>query len=416
MRAQALLSALFSAGVFAAPQYVRPAAFGWNDNTIRGVNLGGWLVLEPWITPSIFDQNNVIDEYTLAQKLGQNTLDVLQPHWDSWVTQDDFNKISSYGFNMVRLPIGFWAYDNAGLPYVQGAAPYVDKAIQWARNAQPNPVKVIIDLHGAPGSQNGFDNSGQRMDKPQWQQVDQGAVRTLAVLDQIQSKYGDSSYDDVVMGIELINEPNSGELDIDQIKQFVVNGYNQQRRYSQDRVVVVHDAFKNTNYYNGLLTPTSSPSGNNLAIDHHEYQCFSVGQVNLTAQEHLASVCNQASVYNGADKWTFVGEWSAAMTDCATWLNGHGVYSRYEGKYPGSSYVGSCADRNDISQWTQQMKEDTRAYIEAQMDSYEKNTRGWTFWNFKTENSGSGEWDAFALIEAGIFPQPLTQRLSTFKC
>jgi aryl-phospho-beta-D-glucosidase BglC (GH1 family) len=30
------------------------------------------------------------------------------------------------------------------------------------------------------------------------------------------------------------------------------------------------------------------------------------------------------------------------------------------------------------------------------------------FWNFKTE--GSPEWDAFALIDNGIFPQPLTSR------
>ena len=45
-----------------------------DDDTIRGVNLGGWLLLEPWITPSIFDEVNVgenkgkiVDEYTFAQ-------------------------------------------------------------------------------------------------------------------------------------------------------------------------------------------------------------------------------------------------------------------------------------------------------------------------------------------------------------
>ena len=45
-----------------------------NDDTIRGVNLGGWLILEPWITPSIFEEVNVgenkgkiVDEYTYAQ-------------------------------------------------------------------------------------------------------------------------------------------------------------------------------------------------------------------------------------------------------------------------------------------------------------------------------------------------------------
>jgi glucan 1,3-beta-glucosidase len=44
------------------------------DDLARGVNLGGWLMLEPWITPSIFEEVNVgdnylkvVDEYTYAQ-------------------------------------------------------------------------------------------------------------------------------------------------------------------------------------------------------------------------------------------------------------------------------------------------------------------------------------------------------------
>ncbi|KAF2148363.1 glycoside hydrolase family 5 protein [Myriangium duriaei CBS 260.36] len=427
MRLSISLLALSAASALAAPyaqvtrthqprDYVQPTAFAWNDGTIRGLNLGGWLVMEPWITRSIFDKYQVVDEYTLAQKLGDDTLGVLQPHWDSWVTQEDINKIASYGFNMVRVPIGFWAFDNAGLPYKKGSAPYLDKAIEWARQAQP-PLKVVIDLHGAPGSQNGFDNSGQKMNTAQWQSQDSGAKRTLAVLQLLQSKYGDASYDDVVMGIELLNEPNSGELDINQIKQFVIDGYNQQRNFSQSRVVVMHDAFKNTNYYNDFLTPSSSPSANNIAIDHHEYQVFSPDQVALSTQGHLDRICSQESVYNGANKWTFVGEWSAAMTDCAPYLNGFGIGSRYAGNFTTpSKAVGSCDKKNLIKDWDQQMKDDTRAFIEAQMDSYERNTRGWTFWNFKTENSAAAEWDAFALIEAKIFPQPLTDRKTHHKC
>lgn len=54
---------------------------------IRGVNLGGWLVLEPWITPSIFQAypfaKGIVDEYTLNAVLGtQEAHDsVLKPHW-----------------------------------------------------------------------------------------------------------------------------------------------------------------------------------------------------------------------------------------------------------------------------------------------------------------------------------------------
>ena len=29
---------------------------GCGDGLVRGVNLGGWLVLEPWITPKLFQQ------------------------------------------------------------------------------------------------------------------------------------------------------------------------------------------------------------------------------------------------------------------------------------------------------------------------------------------------------------------------
>lgn len=47
-----------------------------DDGKIRGVNLGGWLLLEPWITPVIFEEVNIganegliVDEYTYAQYL-----------------------------------------------------------------------------------------------------------------------------------------------------------------------------------------------------------------------------------------------------------------------------------------------------------------------------------------------------------
>jgi aryl-phospho-beta-D-glucosidase BglC (GH1 family) len=53
----------------------------------------------------------------------------------------------------VRIPIGYWAYDVApGEPFIQGQHNYLLKAISWA---QAYNIKVIIDLHGAPGSQNG---------------------------------------------------------------------------------------------------------------------------------------------------------------------------------------------------------------------------------------------------------------------
>ncbi len=103
-----------------------------------------------------------------------------------------------------------------------------------------------------------------------------------------------------------------------------------------------------------------------------------------------------------------VGEWTAAQTDCAPALNGWGMGARYDGTLGGSSYVGACGRQNDISQWDQDLRDDTRRYIEAQLDTFERHTQGWIFWNFKTE--GAAEWDAYRLIDAGIFPQPRSSR------
>lgn len=129
----------------------RELTFDYNNNKVRGVNLGGWFVLEPWITPSIFQEwsstRTVVDEYTYTQTLGKNEASSrLNNHWKTWITQNDFNQIAAAGLNHVRIPIGYWAINPLpGDPYVQGQLPILDQAIQWARGAG---LKVMIDLHG----------------------------------------------------------------------------------------------------------------------------------------------------------------------------------------------------------------------------------------------------------------------------
>jgi hypothetical protein len=119
---------------------------------VRGVNLGGWFVLEQWITPSTFDQwangSGVVDEYTYFQALGRSeATSRLTQHWNTWVTQAAFQSIAAAGLNHVRIPIRYWALNP--LPsdlYIQEQLPILDNAIGWARQAV---LKVILDLHGS---------------------------------------------------------------------------------------------------------------------------------------------------------------------------------------------------------------------------------------------------------------------------
>lgn len=196
MRASSLLSVLAAASAASA---AAPPGF------LRGVNIGAWLVLEKWMTPEVFDiAPSTDDEFTLCESLGADACrSHLESHWSGdWFDQNTVRDLQAAGINALRIPIGFWAFDNADTPYVQGAAEWMDKAIGWAREAN---MKVWVDLHGAPGSQNGFDNSGHA-GEVNWQK-DGNIERTRAVLVQMAKRYGTKEYKDVVAAIQLINEP-----------------------------------------------------------------------------------------------------------------------------------------------------------------------------------------------------------------
>lgn len=66
-------------------------------------------MFQPWITPSIFENtgnDNIIDEFTLGQLLNSTTAqEILQQHWETWITEDDFKAIKAAGLNHVRSVI-----------------------------------------------------------------------------------------------------------------------------------------------------------------------------------------------------------------------------------------------------------------------------------------------------------------------
>lgn len=84
-------------------------------------------------------------EYTYGQQYGSDT-DRLRDHWNTWITESDFEEMSSIGLNFARLPIGYWSViGGEGAPYVNGAYDYVGKAVGWAQN---HGIKLMLDLHG----------------------------------------------------------------------------------------------------------------------------------------------------------------------------------------------------------------------------------------------------------------------------
>lgn len=62
----------------------------WNNDRIFGVNLGGWLNTEPFITPALYEPfyPNAVDEYTLSQLLANSSAglqSVLEEHYATFI-------------------------------------------------------------------------------------------------------------------------------------------------------------------------------------------------------------------------------------------------------------------------------------------------------------------------------------------
>lgn len=405
-----------------------------DDFQYQGVALGGWLVLEPYITPSLFLTFNETsgnssdipkDEYHFCQKLGhEEASERLQKHWSTFYNELDFEDIKNYGFNMVRIPIGYWAYQLLDDdPYVQGADEYLEKAIEWAYN---QGLKVWIDLHGAPNSQNGFDNSGLfRSNKPGWQKKEEYVNLTRLVLIDIFAKYGSAEfsekYNDTILGIEVLNEPLGGELSMTKLKKFYDQAYIDAREVQDtNNTIVFHDAFQKSGYWNSYRNNNSNTTdvtrNYNILIDHHHYEVFTVNQLNSSIAEHIKNIKNYASGIEEELDYhpAVVGEWSAALTDCAPWLNSVNWGTRWEGTYPYDNdpieiqSIQNCANINVWDTWSKKHKENTRKFIEIQLDQYESKMTGWIFWCYKTETTI--EWDFKRLAEYGLFPQPFSSR------
>lgn len=144
------------------------------------------------------------------------------------------------------MQLGYWSvpltssdtnFTTSVTPYMPGAWPYFLQALHWARM---NGLRVIVDLHGAPGSQNGYDNSGQRTSNPTWGNDNTSVQRTLDIIKFIAEKAGG-----MIDVLELLNEPTAFRAGIqDVLKGYWQDGYNVVRQAAgNDIQVMIGDGF-----------------------------------------------------------------------------------------------------------------------------------------------------------------------------
>jgi glucan 1,3-beta-glucosidase len=342
---------------------------------LRGVNLGGWLVLEKWMTPSVFEGLNATDETTYCVELGGAAETRLKHHWQTFITRDDFAWLASIGINAVRIPIGHWifganypyhrTYGEYQHPFAEGGIDILDQAFVWAEELG---LAIILDLHAAPGCQNGFDNGGIK-DVCEWHTDESYIDHSLWVLEQLAERYHGRP---ALHGIEVLNEPR-WDVDTDLLKKYNIDGYHRIRKYCQPEevAVVFHDGFRSYREYLGFM---KAPEFDNVVFDIHRYQCFAREDIDADIYQHVTKTVVELKqeadeIIQDMEQWTYVGEWSLG-------LDLHVVSLWAEGPY---NHALEHMDKF-------QMDVAYRAYASAQLATYEKYL-GWFFWSYKTETT-----------------------------
>lgn len=395
-------------------------SFKYGTDRIYGVNLGGWLNTEPFMIPALYERwyntsTRAVDEWTLSVNLAADTanggLNQLEDHYKTFITEKDFADIAAAGLNWVRIPIGWWAIEvRDNEPFLPKTSwTYLLKAIGWARKYG---IRINLDLHAIPGSQNGWNHSG-RLGNVNWLNGPMGYANAQRALDYIRiiaEFISQPQYRDVVPFFGILNEPRAQIVGTDSVKSFYLAAYDVVRKASPDGngpVVSFHDAFLGLGEWAGFLQ-----GAKDVAMDYHPYMCFQ-GQTSDTMAESTQKPCDQwaSAIKNSMSNFgmTAAGEWSNAINDCGLYLNGVGLGTRYEGTYEYDGNwprMGSCADWLNYPSWDADRKEAVKQFAMSTMDALQN----WFFWNWKIGNStetglvGSPSWSYKLGLDEGWMP------------
>lgn len=141
---------------------------------LRGVNLGGYFLTEYWMC-QIFekatreDGTGLTDCYkrlneALLERFGkEKTVAFWEEYRQNFFNETDFELLRDMGVNCIRLPITYMQVDfDALYGYNLAAYEYDFSAVDaFIEKAASYGIYTILDLHGAYGSQNGADHSGE---------------------------------------------------------------------------------------------------------------------------------------------------------------------------------------------------------------------------------------------------------------
>lgn len=231
---------------------------------LRGVNLGGWLMMEGYM---LFGRN--IPERAFRESfekaLGRDALDGFTRSFrDTFIREEDIKIIKSWGANCIRIPFNYRLIEFEDRPFSlnEEGLSYLNRAVGWC---EKHGLYCILDMHAAPGCQNGGWHSDSYGNTELFSN-DFNIDRYLRLWHFLAEQYKDSS---AVAGYDVLNEP-------------VISFYNEQALKNLYTKVIkeIRDAdkkhiiFLEGNFWAQRLAFLGKPEDSNTVYSIHTYAPF----------------------------------------------------------------------------------------------------------------------------------------------
>lgn len=171
---------------------------------LKGVNFGGWLMMEGYIMHA---RNIAVQVFKkdFARRLGEAALREFEEAFNNrFIEESDFAAVARLGANCIRLPFNYRLIESAPYEYDLGGVAYLDRAIRFAKKYG---LKIILDLHAAPGAQNHDWHSDSLGKALLWPSLS-NQKRTFALWQFLADRYKNET---AVAGYDLLNEAVLGD-------------------------------------------------------------------------------------------------------------------------------------------------------------------------------------------------------------
>ena len=200
----------------------------------KAEQLWEWFDNEPWI----YEERNLWRYF--VKRFGWAKMELLRNTFqDNFITELDVQRASEMGFTLIRVPVWYEAletdYKNEENFFKPEGWRRLDNLLDWARKHR---IYIMIDLHGAPGGQNGYWHMGLAEGGDLWERP-KCIAKTARLWGAIANYFRDEPH---VAVYDLLNEPNT----VPSKKKFIAVYdaiYREIRKYDTRHIIGLTDGF-----------------------------------------------------------------------------------------------------------------------------------------------------------------------------